>query len=91
MDNQEPYEDQNNHSVSIISGRDSVGGSISGRSASNQMHALPVRFHLKTILWQNLIVPPLYLVLNIATTLILMHIVQVLADFDPFLTYLGYL
>lgn len=85
------YDDQLNQSNSIITGRESVGGSITGRSSSNQMHALPVQFHLKTILWQNLLVPPLYLVLNIATTIILMHIVRVLADFDMFLAYLGYL
>ena len=90
--NQMPdYDEQHNNSDSIISGRESVGGSITGRSSSNQMHALPVQFHLKTILWQNLLVPPLYLALNIATTIILVHTVRVLGGIDPVLMFLGYL
>lgn len=47
MPDYEPGPDQSN---SIISGRESVGD-ISVRSSSNQMHALPVQFHLKTIFW----------------------------------------
>ena len=47
------------------------------------MHALPVQFHLKTILWQNLKVPPLFLVLNIGTTCMLMRIVLLLTDETP--------
>ena len=35
--------------------------------------------------------PPLYLALNIATTIILVHTVRVIAIIDPLLDYLGYL
>ena len=97
------YDEQQNQS-SIISGRESMNGSISGRSSSNQMHALPVQFHLKTIMWQNLIVPPMFLVLNLGTTFILIRTVVMLSSQTPtflhlqkqasiddsFLTFLGF-
>ena len=64
---------------------------MTARSSSNQMHALPVQFHLKTIFWQNLIVPPLYLTLNIFVTAILIQAARQLAEQDYVLAYFGLL
>ena len=51
------------HRSSILStGRES--GSYTSRSSSNQMHALPIQFHLKSLLPGNIIVPSLYLLLQ---------------------------
>ena len=47
------------------------------------MHALPVQFHLKTIMWQNLKVPPLFILLNLGTTFMLVRIVLLLTDETP--------
>ena len=54
------------------------------------MHALPVQFHLKTIMWQNLIIPPLFLILNLGTTFILVRTVILLSASTPqFMKYQG--
>ena len=50
------------------------------RSSSNQMHPPPLKFHLKSNFLSNLLVPSMYLALNIFVSLSLLQIVTHVHD-----------
>ena len=60
------------------------------RSSSNQMHALPVQFHFKQRFFGNLLLPSIFMAINIFTSVSLLNIVRHVEG-DDFLSVLGML
>lgn len=51
-----------------------TSGNYTSRSSSNQMHALPVKFHLNSLFFTNILNPSLYLTLEIFVSASLLQI-----------------